>query len=208
MFAACGRSSVRTFSLLIPALASSNHNSLFYHAFIVQAFRPFAGDNDESGRMARELTDASLCQLQRLLYIQQHRYGGPPLVSGISSPIHILFFSLLDSMSKSDAPDPEVEFYLLLCANAMKQIGECFPSIRLVLHSLLATAKQRIAKLPEAIEAVFLEVDAQLFSRITIEEIHSRYPIDLEVALTDPEKVTTEVLIKAAYAQKQGNSDT
>lgn len=117
-------------------------------------------------------------------------------------PIHSLLFFLLNELSKPEQADPELEFDLVLCVNLMTRVGNCYAVINLILHSTLVNAEQRNTILPAEVESTFLYLDAKLFNRIEMEKIQSRYPVDFDVGMNEPEKVTVEALVKATYERK------
>jgi hypothetical protein len=74
----------------------------------------------------------------------------------------------------------------------------------LILHSTLTNMQQQGLTLSPRVENTFQLVDAKLFHKTAflIEEVQSRYPVDFEVRIQEPEKVTIEVLVKATYEMK------
>lgn len=173
---------------------------MFFHGIVVEIFRHLVGAESPDKGKAREIMQASLAQLRRLLFVQRYRYDGPPFNSTTIGSIHILTYALLEDLAKSTSVDPEASFYLVMCAESMKKYGDAFPEIHKILHSLLAKAREKSAHLPYEVAVIFEELDARLFNRTRITASASRYPVNVQIAITDPSGAEMEDLIKATYS--------
>jgi hypothetical protein len=108
-----------------------------------------------SGVLARDIADALLAQLRRLLYIQRYRYGGPPQASTTMHPIRVLAVDLLERISQAAGQEyEECEFYIILCVNALMQMSACYPVTKGILRDLVDRADAAGVRLPEAVLAV------------------------------------------------------
>ncbi|KAI5455620.1 hypothetical protein BGZ63DRAFT_138250 [Mariannaea sp. PMI_226] len=172
---------------------------LTFHQIVVELFRPFATRADDPSQFACGAMNASLKQIERILYVQQVQFAGPPLCGSNAGPIHSLMMSLFDKRSETEHPHQETDSLLLLCTTIIRKIARYYPSIGLILHSILAYGKKNFASLPDEVEAIYRELDATLTGTSAPEEIPGQYPIDLKLSITRPEEANLEAALKATY---------
>ncbi|KAI0127424.1 hypothetical protein BJ170DRAFT_694222 [Xylariales sp. AK1849] len=179
---------------------------MFYHGVVIQVFREFTGVRSSFQNRARELMQASLSQLRRLLVIQRYRYDGPPYSCTTIGSVHVLTFALVEDLAKSESVNPEASFYLILCAEAMKKYGDSFPAVRNLLRRLLSNAEKRYTNMPEEVHSIFQELDARLFGGKHDDYVPLSYPLDIQIGLTDRTGVEIEEAVKATFTIDLGRN--
>jgi hypothetical protein len=175
---------------------------MFYHGIIVKAFRPFASGDFPYREQAGSLIKASSLQLRRLLYVQRHRFDGPPFNATTVGSVHVLTFSLLEELARSEEVDGETSFDLVVAAEAMKKYGEAFPAIHKSLHRLLEGASRHHVALPHELKLILEEMSARFFGRDMTDDEEECLPIDLQVGMTDHRGRGIEELVKVTYRLK------
>lgn len=71
--------------------------SLFFHEAVVQIFRPFAHTKFLHQFLAKQTMLASMSQMQRILYIQRHQYGGLPFSSATAGSLRVFTSEILEA---------------------------------------------------------------------------------------------------------------
>jgi hypothetical protein len=181
---------------------------MFYHGIVAKAFRPFTGKNCPYREPAKAMMKASVAQLKRLLYIQRYHFDGPPFNATTIGSVHILTFSLLEELARSQEVDRETSFDLILALQAMKKYGEAFPAIHKILQRLLERASRRHPELPPELKLVLEELGARYFgpdetnSGSGSESETDLLPIDFQIAMTDHSENDIEELIQVTYGLK------
>ncbi|KAI1813727.1 hypothetical protein GGS20DRAFT_586237 [Poronia punctata] len=177
---------------------------MFYHGIVAKAFRPFTGADFLYQEQASSVLEASLTQLRRILYVQRHRFDGPPFNATTIGSVHVLTFSLLEGLARSDEVDRETSFDMVLAAESMKKYGEAFPAIKKSLHRLLEGASRRHAELPHELKLILEELSARFFSSDLPNDDEGYFPIDLQVGMTDQHGRGIAELVNVTYRLKVG----
>ncbi|KAK7937323.1 uncharacterized protein PG986_014191 [Apiospora aurea] len=180
----------------------------FFHAIMVQLFRPFANFDFPGQANAKAVTQASLSQMRRIIYTQRYRYGGPPFSSTTVGSIHLFTSSLLEELAKSDDVDPHARFYLVLAAEEMKRCGDAFPFIHKVLHQLLSEARSDGTRLPPDLDDMFDDLEARLSGHTRLAIFPQKYPIVFRLGISDQVGGETDDIINATYRLRLGDSKT
>ncbi|KAI1871490.1 uncharacterized protein JN550_004484 [Neoarthrinium moseri] len=173
---------------------------MFYHGIIIGIYRPFTEAQCLMKRLARETMQASSSQLMRLLYIQRYRFDGPPFTSMTIGSVHILTFSLFEELAKAEDVGPETSFYLVLCAEAMKQYGDAYAAVHKLLYDLIGKAKRGGRTIPEGIDLIFKDLETRLSRRDIDGDAYKKCPIDIQIAITDPSGSRVQDMVKATYS--------
>lgn len=181
--------------------------SQFFHAIMVQLFRPFANFDFPGQADAKAVTQASLSQMRRIIYTQRYRYGGPPFSSTTVGSIHLFTSSLLEELAKSEDVDPHARFYLVLAAEEMKRCGDSFPFIHKVLHQLLSKARSDGTRLPPDLDDMFDDLEARLSGHTRLAIFPQKYPILFRIGISDQAGGETDDLIDATYRLQLGDGE-
>jgi hypothetical protein len=174
---------------------------MYFHTAVVELFDPFRRYDTASGAFARNIADASMAQLRRLLYIQRYRYGGPPQASTTMHSIRVLAVDLLERISRAAGQaDEECEFYIILCVDALMQVSSCYPFTKGILRDLVSRADAAGVRLPEEVLALFRGIGEACFHRpvTMIEEGRAHLSIDVLMAETDPSEAVMTWLGRVA----------
>lgn len=174
---------------------------MFFHTAVVDLFGRFSQDDGSSGALGREVTDASLAQLRRLLYIQRYRFGGAPQSSTTLYPIRLLTADLLERIALAEGrSEEEAEFYLILCMDALLQLSACYPATKTILRDVVERADAVGIRLPEEVLTMLRSVGEAYFRRPAAmnDAARGQFDLDLEMAMSDPSEAVMEWLEQAA----------
>ncbi|OJJ51804.1 hypothetical protein ASPZODRAFT_22227 [Penicilliopsis zonata CBS 506.65] len=171
---------------------------IWFHTAIIDCFRPFIrsaehlklGEFQSSRTRPEDIFTASIKQLQRLVYVYRSSYDS----ANTSILWHTAMLYVANDILK-DASNPESRFYFLLCLRGYQRLMRCFRIAGSIARSILTIAvRNGIITLADA-QTIRQDLERDVDTLFQPSEICSRYIIDLDLALTDPELATMQRLV-------------
>ena len=169
--------------------------SAWFHAMIVDLFRPFAGLNPQpklttfsaTAPTPAKVIEASIKQLKRIVY--HHRANSKSSNYGMTyhvAMLHVLNHILYDCSNK------EAYFYFLLCIRGYQNLARSIPLFGAIVQGISAMAVQNGAILPADALKLFEETKVEIRS---IQDVTSARCIDLHRSYGDADKATLRHLM-------------
>lgn len=168
-----------------------------YHRCVLDLFRPFVNNHDESSsgditERVRSVTNESHNQLRLLVHQMELQQPGLPVtLSTLVTPLVSVANETLTLM-RHQGPDSDEAFYFSLCVKLMRRMVVPYPLMRFLILGLQQIAARQGVNLPsEAIEVV----DDLGRERRRSFPLNSAYPIHHDLLITDLEAARLQSLI-------------
>ncbi|POR32983.1 Nitrogen assimilation transcription factor nirA [Tolypocladium paradoxum] len=171
---------------------------IWFHASVLQLFRPFAQDRALSpiksistvdGDSANAIFAASLNQLKHLTIVFRHTYS----CASYAIFWHVALLCVANAVLQ-DTQDPQWRPYFMLCVNSYAVLFGAFRVAEGIVRGLLSIAVSQGSMRGAEARALAQSVQARGIHHTDIGRISTSFVVDLKLAITDRDAAQLEIL--------------